>query len=152
MSLKSDALEVGVTVVLAGAALWYVGRKVSGGVSSLGSAISNGLQAAGGAVVDTASSGWSSATAPVLPTDSGVPAVDGAAALGNGVVSAPVNAVDSLSMGLIGGSGGTSGNGGLGGWLWRVISGEAFAPSASSTPDAQAPVDAGFDLGNSSGW
>ncbi|RKT99545.1 hypothetical protein C7H84_30170 [Burkholderia sp. Nafp2/4-1b] len=149
MSLKSDALEVGLTVALVGAALWYVGRKVGGGLSSVGAALSS----AGQAVSDGASSAWTTAISPVLPTDSGVAAVDGAAAIGNGVVSAPANAVDSLSMGLIGGSGGTSGNGGIGGWLWGIISGSAFAPSgANSTPAAQGPAGDGIDLGNSSGW
>ncbi|MBU9401633.1 hypothetical protein KTE13_18005 [Burkholderia multivorans] len=149
MSLKSDALEVGLTVVLVGGALWYVGRKVGGGLSSVGAALSD----AGQAVASGASSAWTTVTTPVLPTDSGVAAVDGAAAIGNGVVSAPAGVVDSLSMGLIGGSGGTAGNGGLGGWLWGIISGSAFAPSgANGTPAAQGAAGDGIDLGNSQGW
>lgn len=141
MSVKGDAIEVGVAVVVVGAALWYVSRKIGSGLSSVGAALSS----AGTAVADGASSAWTTATTPVLPTDSGVPAVDGAAALGNGVVSAPAGLVDSLSMGLIGGSGGTGGNGGIGGWLWHIVSGEAFAPAAA---DQGAPID----LGNGAGW
>ncbi|MBA9942167.1 hypothetical protein [Burkholderia cepacia] len=149
MSVKSDALEFGVTAIAVGAALWYVSRKIGGGLSSVGAALSS----AGTAVADGAGSAWSTATSPVLPTDTGVSAVDGAAAIGNGVVAAPTGIVDSLSMGLIGGSGGTSGNGGLGGWLWGIISGSAFAPNgAGSTPGAQPDSGAGFDLGNSQGW
>lgn len=149
MSVKSDALEFGITAIAVGAALWYVSHKIGNGLSSVGAALSS----AGGAVADGASSAWSTATSPVLPTDTGVSAVDGAAAIGNGVVAAPANLVDSLSMGLIGGSGGTSGNGGLGGWLWGIISGSAFAPSgAASTPGAQPDSGAGFDTGNSQGW
>ena len=149
MSLKSDAVETAIAVAVVGAALWYAGRKLGSGLSSVGAALSD----AGQAVADGASSAWTTATTPILPTDTGVSAVDGAAAIGNGVVSAPANAVDSLSMGLIGGSGGTGGNGGLGGWLWGIISGSAFAPSgANSTPAAQGPAGDGIDLGNSSGW
>ncbi|EDT42128.1 hypothetical protein [Burkholderia ambifaria] len=149
MSLKTDALEVGLTVALVCGALWYVGRKVGGGLSSVGAALSD----AGQAVASGASSAWTTVNTPVLPTDSGVAAVDGAAAIGNGVVSAPANAVDSLSMGLIGGSGGTTGNGGLGGWLWGIISGSAFAPSgANGTPAVQGGAGDGIDLGNSQGW
>lgn len=149
MSLKSDAVETAIAVVVVGAALWYASRKLGNGLSSVGAALSG----AGQAVADGASSAWTTVTTPVLPTDSGVAAVDGAAAIGNGVVSAPAGVVDSLSMGLIGGSGGTTGNGGLGGWLWKLLSGEAFAPSgANGTPDAQVASGDGIDLGNSQGW
>ncbi|UTV53242.1 hypothetical protein [Burkholderia arboris] len=149
MSLKADAIETGVVVLLVGAGLWYASRKLGSVASSVGAVVQGAANSVGGSVIDAYNMG----TAPVLPTDSGVGAVDGAAAIGNGVVAAPTNVVDSLSMGLIGGSGGTAGNGGLGGWLWGIISGSAFAPSgADSTQVAPATNDAGIDLGNSSGW
>ncbi|MCA8115670.1 hypothetical protein [Burkholderia cepacia] len=149
MSVKSDALEFGVTALAAGAVLWYASRKLGKGVDQVKQWVSD----AGSAVANGASATWDTATSPVLPTDTGVSAVDGAAAIGNGVVAAPSGVVDSLSMGLIGGSGGTSGNGGLGGWLWGIVNGSAFAPSgAGSTPGAQPDSGAGFDLGNSQGW
>ncbi|KML60890.1 hypothetical protein VL15_07195 [Burkholderia cepacia] len=144
MSLKSDAIEVTVTVVVVGGLLWYAARKVGGGLSSLGSSISDAASAAGGAIADGASTAWTTAGTPVVPNDTGIPAVDGAANLANGIVSAPSSALDGLSMGLIGGSGGSGGNGGLAGWLMSIIDGSYFAPK--QTPDPT------FDAGNGSGW
>ena len=45
-----------------------------------------------------------------------------------GIVNAPSNLLDATSMGLIGGSGGTTGNGGIGAWLWNIVDGNAFKP------------------------
>jgi hypothetical protein len=48
-----------------------------------------------------------------------------------GVVNAPSNLLDAASMGLIGGSGGTTGNGGIGAWLWNILDGNAFKPAGT---------------------
>jgi hypothetical protein len=133
MSIKGDALEIGVTVAIAGGVLWYVSRKLSSGLSAAGSAIAGG-----------ASSAWNTATTPVLdPSIVG----DTAASVGNGIVAAPANALDSISLGLIGGSGGTTGNGGIGAWLWNVVNGNAFAPSTAVNPQP-IPLDFGNGTGN----
>jgi hypothetical protein len=47
-----------------------------------------------------------------------------------GIVNAPSNLLDATSMGLIGGSGGTAGNGGIGAWLWNILDGNAFRPNS----------------------
>lgn len=47
-----------------------------------------------------------------------------------GVVNAPSNLLDATSMGMIGGSGGTTGNGGIGAWLWNILDGNAFKPTS----------------------
>lgn len=133
MSAKGDAIMIaGVGLATLGA-LWYLKSRVSGGLSAAGAAISSG-----------ASTAWDTATTPVL--DFGSSAVGStAASVGNGIVSAPANAVDSLSLGLIGGSGGTTGNGGLWGWLSGIVDGSAFAPASATAPDA------GIDYGNGTG-
>lgn len=133
MSAKGDAIMiVGVGLGTLGA-LWYLKRKFGGTVAAVGSAIS-----------DTAGSAWSTATTPVLdPSTVG----STAAGIGNGIVAAPANAVDSLSLGLIGGGGGTTGNGGIGNWLWNVVNGNAFAPASANTDPL--PIDYGNGTG---GW
>ncbi|CAN0621114.1 conserved protein of unknown function [Burkholderia multivorans] len=150
MSLKADAIETGVVVVIVGTALWYAGRKLGKGVDQVKQIISD----AGQAVVDTTSAGWDAAQNPVLPTDSGVPAVDSAAAIGNGVVAAPSNTVNALSFGTLGGqttpqSGvlDTLKNGPLGA-VWSILSGDAFAPAPPPGNAQSAPID----MGNGTGW
>ncbi|RQQ20786.1 hypothetical protein DF107_05735 [Burkholderia stagnalis] len=140
MSPKATFLMVGAAVLAA----WYVERKIVGAASSAAgavfSAINDGAQAAGSAVIGA----YGAATVPVVPVSMSDPAAAQAAAgIANGIVAAPANAVDSMSMGLIGGSGGAGGNGGIAGMLWGIVSGEAFKPTS---PDPT------FDLGSGSGW
>lgn len=156
MSLKDDAFEIGATIVVVGLALWWAERKIIRGLSSAGATLSSWASDAGAAIVDTTSAGWTTATNPVIdpnpagPANAGTPlgtVTSGAASVGNGIVAAPSNALDSLSLGLIGGSGGTGGSGGLWGWLSGIVDGSAFAPKAATQPDPT------FDLGNSNaGW
>ncbi len=136
MSAKGDAIVLVGVGLGAVAALWYLKSKVSGGLSAAGSAISSG-----------ASTAWNTATTPVL--DLG-PSTAGTAVsnIGNGIVSAPANAVDSMSLGLIGGSGGNTGNGGLWGWLSGIVDGSAFAPASATAADPL-PIDYGNGTG---GW
>ncbi|WP_246794583.1 hypothetical protein [Burkholderia perseverans] len=142
MTIKGDAITVAIAAAVAGAALWYVGRKVSGGLSSLSDAAS----AAGAAISSGAGAAWDTANTQVLPTDTGVAAVDGAAGIANGIVSGPTGALDGLSIGLLGGSGGNAGNGGIGAWLWSFLSGEKFKPEGADTDGAP------FDFGTGPSW
>ncbi|MFB9125932.1 hypothetical protein E2553_33175 [Paraburkholderia dipogonis] len=45
------------------------------------------------------------------------------------IVNGPSNLLDAASMGMIGGSGGNTGNGGIGAWLWNIVDGNAFKPN-----------------------
>lgn len=127
MSIKSDLVlaAVGVAVVVAGA--WYVKRQAGAAVASIG-------QAVGG----TASLAWGTAQTPIT-------SLGAANGIATSIVDAPSNALDALSLGLISGAGGNTGNGGIGPWLWNIVSGAAFAPSTA------APNLGAVDLGNG-GW
>ena len=104
--------------------IWYLNRKLSGAASAVGDAISG-----------TAQSTWNTMQTPV--TGLGI-----ANDIATNVVDAPSNALDALSLGLISGQGGTGGNGGIGAYLWNIVSGNAFAPSSAKAPDL-GPVDYG---------
>ncbi|PMS38462.1 hypothetical protein [Trinickia symbiotica] len=125
MSLKSDALETVLVIGAVGLGLWWLERKITGGAAAVGAAISDG-----------ASSAWNTATTPVDLGNST------ASDIGSGIVDAPANTLDALSLGMISGSGGTSGNGGLGSWLWNIVNGNAFAPASAQAPNL-GPVDYG---------
>lgn len=45
------------------------------------------------------------------------------------IVNAPSNLLDAASLGLVGGSGGNTGNGGIGAWLMNIVDGNAFKPT-----------------------
>lgn len=96
MSLKAQAagVAIGGAVILLG--LWYVKRQASGALSAAGAAISG-----------TASDAWNAAQTPVLDFGGG-PVATVANDVGNGIVAAPSNALDTLSFGTIGGTTGSS--------------------------------------------
>jgi hypothetical protein len=124
MSIKGDLVMVGIVGAVAAAGIWYVNRKLSSAASAVGGAISG-----------TAQTAWDTMQTPV----STLGAANGIA---TSIVDAPSNALDALSLGLISGQGGTTGNGGIGAYLWNIVSGEAFAPSGAKEPDL-GPIDYG---------
>lgn len=138
MSLKAQAagVAIGAAVIVLG--LWYVKRKASGALDSIGSTLSGWASDAGTAISDTSSAGWDLANTP--QTNLGP-----ANGIATGIVTAPAGALDGLSLGLIGGSGGNAGNGGLGAWLLGIIDGDAFKPSSEGASGA-------FDLGTGPSW
>ena len=128
MSVKSEIVTMGAVGVAMAVGIWYLNRKLTGAASAVGGAISGAAQ-----------STWDTMQTPV--SNLGI-----ANDIATNIVDAPSNVLDSLSMGLISGQGGTTGNGGLGAWLWHIVNGDAFAPASAKGPDL-GPVDYG-----SGGW
>lgn len=127
--LKFKLIIAGVGVLAVAYAAKKVGNAGQSAVdavsSALGSAYDSAAQAVGDGftfVANLPPTAWNTMQAPQTqfgPFNSTATAI----------VSAPSNLLDATSMGLIGGSGGTTGNGGIGAWLWNIVDGNAFKPA-----------------------
>lgn len=126
--LKFKLVIAGVGVLAVAYAAKKVGGKVQGTLEQVTTDISNAYdsvaQAAGEGftfVANLPATAWNTAQTPQTnlgPFNS----------TATGIVNTPSNLLDATSMGLIGGSGGTTGNGGIGAWLWNILDGNAFKP------------------------
>jgi hypothetical protein len=120
--VKQGAIGIGVGVGACVLLVYLAKKSLANAASGALDALTGAAGAVGGAIEDTASAGWNTATTPVLD-----PSLPGAS-IGNGIVGAPSSILDSTSLGLISGDGGNTGNGGLWAWMTSIVSGDYFAP------------------------
>jgi hypothetical protein len=127
--LKFKLIIAGVGVLVVAYAAKRVGNAGQSAVDAVSNALGSAYDTAAGAVgegftfvANLPATAWNTAQAPQTqlgPFNS----------TATGIVNAPSNLLDAGSMGLIGGSGGTTGNGGIGDWLWNIVNGNAFKPN-----------------------